>query len=307
MNQALLNHHLEFDVFRFMRDHNIEYGFTKTFHDWLDLVKISGSVASFIERNAHLLHADAKLGFLGAKGRNSQGEESNRSDAFEAQAALFATDAKQDKPMIVDPIYAEVDEDPETLYLADAFSAWLNETRTRKVSLGFEFGSLAFLRGPSHRALMEFFEEAPFTPSDEFPVHSLSASMFLPQRSVWNWRHKSSRARPAAPTPSPNNQFEVALFDWDTVAETGLALVHDNWELMADDFADPEAQPMPHLGHTSIDERSFLFQAPNGRFLNFEDCISCQVAAWWEDNPFLSLPGPELAAMPEELEDFDEF
>lgn len=251
-----------------MRDHGIDYGFTESALDWLDLATLSIYLKSFIDHNIHLLHADAKIAYLGAQGSEWAGRERERSDADAQMRALFEADDEQDAPK-------DDDDKDEAWYLAEAFSAWLVEMCGSTLHPSFELGSLAFLRSPSHQALMDYFEEAPYTPVDEVPVHSLSASMFLPRQSVWNWRRKL-HVEPATPTPAPDR--EITVFSWDIVNAEALRPFHEHWDMLAADFASREKDPKTNLGHTAIDERNFLMTAPNGRYLRPEECLSCIMA-----------------------------
>ncbi|KAG5930035.1 hypothetical protein E4U42_003196 [Claviceps africana] len=57
-------HDVEFDVFRFMRDHNIAYGSNRASLGPTHLPSLSQDVESFLEKHPDLLHAEADLSWL---------------------------------------------------------------------------------------------------------------------------------------------------------------------------------------------------------------------------------------------------
>lgn len=61
---AQFTHDITFDVFRFMRDHEIAYGFNEALLDKDELRTHSRPVISFIDKHPDLLHADADLSWL---------------------------------------------------------------------------------------------------------------------------------------------------------------------------------------------------------------------------------------------------
>lgn len=62
--QAQFTHDIAFDVFRFMRDHEIAYGFNEALLDKDEIRTHSQPVRSFIDKHPDLLHADADLSWL---------------------------------------------------------------------------------------------------------------------------------------------------------------------------------------------------------------------------------------------------
>ncbi|KAL7914289.1 nucleotide-diphospho-sugar transferase [Trichoderma velutinum] len=61
---AQFTHDITFDVFRFMRDHEIAYGFNEALLDKDEIRIHSQPVISFIDKHPDLLHADADLSWL---------------------------------------------------------------------------------------------------------------------------------------------------------------------------------------------------------------------------------------------------
>lgn len=261
-----------------MRDHGIDYGFSESALDWLNLEPLAPRLRSFIDHNSHLLHQDAKITYVRAQGSDWVVRERERSeaDADAQMRSLFEADDEQDTSE-----HGEAEGEDDTWSLAEGFSAWLAEICGSTLRPNFELGSLAFLRSPSHQALMDYFGQVPDTSIHDVPVHSLSASMFLPKQSVWNFRRKS-RAEQATPTAPPNSDAnnDPAILGWgcEGIAEDFLGPFHELWNTITSDFVSREKGPKTHLGHTAIDERNFLMTAPNGRYLRPEECLSCVVA-----------------------------
>ena len=84
--QAQFTHDITFDVFRFMRDHEIAYGFNEALLDKDEIRTHSQPVRSFIDKHPDLLHADADLSWLldsndAPLGATSQGNWSRGPDS----------------------------------------------------------------------------------------------------------------------------------------------------------------------------------------------------------------------------------
>lgn len=84
--QAQFTHDITFDVFRFMRDHEIAYGFNEALLDKDEIRTHSQPVKSFIDEHPDLLHADADLSWLlgsneAPLGVTSQGNRSRSPDS----------------------------------------------------------------------------------------------------------------------------------------------------------------------------------------------------------------------------------
>jgi alpha 1,2-mannosyltransferase len=152
--------------------------------------------------------------------------------------------------------------------LAESFTSWLGAIYESSLSPTFEIGSLAFFRSPKH---MLFFDHLDSTGDFYYhtfkddPVHTLSASMFLPKQSVLGPRKKDGPPRQPEPTSKPNALAEDAKMDsTDGTALKGNAnvvmlqyLVF--WEVHACDFERQAAMPTARLGCTTVDYRNFLY------------------------------------------------
>lgn len=216
-----------------MQDHGIAYGFSESALNRVDFETLSPQIKSFIDENPQLVHAEAGIAVL-----------LNRLEREEAaQVSHYANDSPEametgvdiaprsmfegSAPHTFDPVadwsqflshhgskasktQEEVNDD--TITLADSFATWLLDISDGSLGPMFELGSLAFLRSPGHQALMDHLEatssaQPPCSLVGNVPAHSLSASIFLPKQSVWNFRKKTTRHAPWEPTQtaSPEN------------------------------------------------------------------------------------------------------
>lgn len=114
-------------------------------------------------------------------------------------------------------------------------------------------------------------EAADFSPIEDTPVRTLSASMFLPKQSVWNFRREHRRRATAPfPTPGPLPRLVVGrnglgVQDHGQGASTPprveLGMVMRDqyalWDMISRDFGRQGAGPALMSGNTVIDERNF--------------------------------------------------
>ncbi|KAG5993565.1 hypothetical protein E4U43_003470 [Claviceps pusilla] len=159
---------------------------------------------------------------------------------------------------------------------AEAFTSWLRTFGALSDVPKFEIGSLGFFRSYSHQVLLEHFDELSSQHDEglrDMLVPSISASIFLPQKSVWNFR-QNDRSLPHPPdsTPEPRSKlwhlrrkmvrndarlkptrYESSLgSDFDALKEQFAV-----WDVIAQDFGRQEAIPGLRSGNTVIDERNF--------------------------------------------------
>ncbi|KAG5980383.1 hypothetical protein E4U55_004093 [Claviceps digitariae] len=162
---------------------------------------------------------------------------------------------------------------------AEAFTSWLRTFGALSDVPKFEIGSLGFFRSYSHQVLLEHFDELGSQHDEglrDMLVPSISASIFLPQKSVWNFRQKDrSLPHPPLSTPEPKpkmwhlrsnpvrNDARLKLTryisslgnDFDALKEQ-FAI----WDVIAEDFERQEAIPGLRSGNTVIDERNFALE-----------------------------------------------
>ncbi|RFU81253.1 glycosyltransferase family 15 [Trichoderma arundinaceum] len=287
---AQFTHDITFDVFRFMRDHEIAYGFNEALLDKDEIRTHSQPVRSFIDKHPDLLHADADVSWL-LGGSEAPAESTNWSTTMQWPESILSmiqgslsclgyhnADWRQDKNCSGD--------NDDTGSPAEAFASWLSnmyKTGLEGISPTFDIGSLSFFRSQNHQDLFDHLDamgDFYSRPLRDMAVPTISASMFLPQKSVWNYRRRDARHtnRPSPPeyTQRPKVKgFELNLgFNLrgtnrmgpqrrDSIREQernpgeSMAERFALWDLMAQDLSRQDAIPGLQSGHTVIDERNF--------------------------------------------------
>ncbi|KAF7544454.1 hypothetical protein G7Z17_g9935 [Cylindrodendrum hubeiense] len=255
---AQLTHNIHFDVFRFMRDNGIEYGFHRDAVAETNLRALLPRIRSFIDKHPDLLHKEADVSWL--------------FDGPHAETTLGGTEEEEESNEDED----SVDESDYMIsLLAEAFTSWLSGIYESSLYPTFEIGSLALFRSPHHAAFFDHLDSAGAFydhSSKDVPVHTLSASMFLPKQSVWNFGKRASRHRahqedrPSQPQETPDRDINVqdsaqpestSSVEFSGDAEEMMATFLACWEQLARDFERQEAIPGLMSGNTVIDERNF--------------------------------------------------
>ncbi|KAH7129991.1 nucleotide-diphospho-sugar transferase [Dactylonectria estremocensis] len=255
-----LTQDLHFDVFRFLRDTGIEYGFHRDAHAETKLRLLSPQVKSFIDKHPDLLHKEANVSWLFDTPNSETGRPGLAGQLDDGHSRI---DDENDEG------------DDMISSLAEAFTSWLSGIYENSLYPTFEIGSLALFRSPNHAAFFDHLDSAGAFydhSSSEVPLHTLSASMFLPRQSVWNFskgilRHRAHQAdRPSQPKETPERDINVlgsirpestgAAGSPDATKEM-MARVLAYWEQMARDLERQEAIPGLRSGNTVIDERNF--------------------------------------------------
>ncbi|KAH7161625.1 nucleotide-diphospho-sugar transferase [Dactylonectria macrodidyma] len=258
-----LTQDLYFDVFRFMRDNGIEYGFHRDAHAETNLRLLSPQVRSFIEKHPDLLHKEANVSWLFDTPNSETISEDRSGFAGELDDELLQNDDENDEG------------DDMISSLAEAFTSWLSGIYESSLYPTFEIGSLALFRSPNHAAFFDHLDSAGafYNHSiSEVPLHTLSASMFLPRQSVWNFskrvlRHRAHQAdRPSQPKETPERDIKVqgsarpestSTVESPDATKEMMARVLAYWEQMARDLERQEAIPGLRSGNTVVDERNF--------------------------------------------------
>lgn len=253
-----------------MRDHGIAYGFTESAIHRLSLETLSPQIRSFIQKNPNLLHEDANMAWLL---NEVEGEEMVQKvggdhgidiiiDEGQDRSIHAGADWKQDNLEYGADFQGDFEDDDETGSLAEAFTGWLmGLCECCSLYATFELGSLAFFRSPGHQALMDHLDTMGETlsqsPVDDVPVHSLSASMFLPKQSVWNFRKKMTRHVTLQPTPAPAPMARHMMLPIRRDFSTGMEKQFALWNQLAQDITRQSDSPGLMSGNTVIDERNF--------------------------------------------------
>ncbi|KAG6039658.1 hypothetical protein E4U41_002326 [Claviceps citrina] len=159
---------------------------------------------------------------------------------------------------------------------AEAFTSWLRTFGASSDVPKFEIGSLGFFRSYSHQVLLEHFDELSNQHDEglrDMLVPSISASIFLPQKSVWNFR-QNDRGLPHPPDSTPEPKLKLWHLMRKTVRNDGRlnppryrsSLRNDFdalkeqfavWDVIAEEFDRQDAMPGLRSGNTVIDERNF--------------------------------------------------
>lgn len=149
----------------------------------------------------------------------------------------------------------------------------------------FDIGSLSFFQSQSHQDLFNHLDAAgdfSCQPLRDMAVPTISASIFLPQKSVWNYRRRDARHPHRQPSPPEYTQkpklkvFELnlgfnlrgrnrmvgpqrrdSIREHERNPEESMAEYFVLWSLMAQDLSRQDAIPGLQSGHTVIDERNF--------------------------------------------------
>ncbi|KAF7536817.1 hypothetical protein G7054_g4213 [Neopestalotiopsis clavispora] len=144
---------ISYDVFRFMQDNNMAYGFNMAIlDDARSFPSLWERTQMFKKNNANLVHPKADMRWLL--------HETNEPDRMvRSGVGYHATSGTQ--------------------YNNCQFYS------------NFEIGSLAFFRGKQHRAYFDYLDHAGgffYERYGDAPIHTLSVSMFLPKSQVWFFR-----------------------------------------------------------------------------------------------------------------------
>ncbi|KAJ8114036.1 hypothetical protein ONZ43_g5002 [Nemania bipapillata] len=150
---------INYDVFRFMRDNNMAYGFNMAIlDDARSFPSLWDRTKTFIKNNKDMIHEDADYDWL-LQGP-IQGDEISRLP----------------KPSKGLDSYDDFDH---------------LEYNNCQFYSNFEVGSLAFFRSEEHRAYFEHLDRTGGFYYERFgdaPIHTLSVSLFLPKSRIWYFR-----------------------------------------------------------------------------------------------------------------------
>ncbi|KAF5670221.1 mannosyltransferase [Fusarium heterosporum] len=255
-----LHQKIPFDVFRLMRDNGIAYGFNREILGQADLCHLSPRIKSFVDKHPELLHKEADVSWLIQIDAGLTKQSSSLDDGFQDLVDESSDELRSRDDSTYDS--EAKDEGNETSWLGGCFASWLNDAYGNSLYPTFELGSLAFFRSSHHVAFFDHLDSAgdfQYRRVDDVPVHSLSASMFLPRESVWNFRTKEvqlceqNRRGPSRPGPSPGGGQSINDCDstdsGDSVdREDGLKAarpLYDTWDDLAVDFK--RQTGVPHL------------------------------------------------------------
>ncbi|KAJ3528224.1 hypothetical protein NM208_g10301 [Fusarium decemcellulare] len=272
---AQLTQHVPFDVFRYMRDNNIAYGYNQAILGQASLRSLSPRIKSFVDKHPDLLHEDADISWLLDDNEPHQTAMQSNLDSY---AEDFLQDEDNDGLGHPESGLSQDDgedtayeDDEGTLSLGENFASWLSGIYGSSLYPTFEIGSLAFFRSHNHLTFFDHLDSAgdfEYRRVEDVPVHTLSASMFLPKRSVGTFLTKDMRHfalhahRPSQPqaTPDPDrnadedsNARSARSMGFRCDFKEAMTALLAAWDVMA------QYLDIPALlsGHTVIDERTF--------------------------------------------------
>ncbi|KAF4344512.1 mannosyltransferase [Fusarium beomiforme] len=297
---AYLSQDIPFDVFRFMRDNGIAYGFNRDVLGQANLYHLS-RIKSFIDKHPELLHKEADITWLIENDTGLAIQSSSSDDSFEG-----LVDEGSDKLRSRDETVHDndtKDEAEEANWIGGSFATWLSQVYGNSLYPTFDIGSLAFFRSPHHIAFFDHLDRAgdfQYRRIDDVPVHSLSASMFLPRESVWNFHTKDIQIRtqlglkPTGVGASADGYQHIvdhentdsgnSVKDKDD-AEEEKKSIHESWESMTPDVSEQSGNPHLISGNTWMGKDT-ADEAEGCSFLWFWETVISEISGFaghgWE-------------------------
>ncbi|KAK1656805.1 glycolipid 2-alpha-mannosyltransferase [Colletotrichum godetiae] len=283
------------DVFRLMRDRGIAYGVNDvSFEGAADSKLLWKSTMSFMDAHPDMVRPTADITWI--LGNSAKANKPTRSSDYNVDVTddmeKFDLDLQDEGGSASGPgtegdippsISLEADSqqcEPNTV--ADAFTTRLAASYDQcNMDTPIEIGNLNHFRGPQHSSYFDYLDDAGefyYGNTGNIPVHSLSASMFLPRDKFWLLgdmvceMHGLHSCRPMSHQTSNSNQqternpnflADVVGASWFGACEDNqVLLIHRAWETMASELARQRGIPAAQLGHTALDERNFKLYKP---------------------------------------------
>jgi hypothetical protein len=212
---------INYDVFRFMRDNNMAYGFNMAIlDDARSFPSLWERTHAFKEHNPQMVDPEADMRWL-----------------------LHKTD-EPDRIIRSGTGYQRTAED---LYNNCQFYS------------NFEVGSLAFFRSEEHQAYFQHLDHSGgffYERYGDAPVHTLSVSMFLPKRRVWFFRDIGYSHGLCETCPPHTSKLPMGPEPYTHRVKTaeltaGITQGHRYIDLVSKDFERQNTIPSLHCGCTS--------------------------------------------------------
>ncbi|OHE98250.1 glycolipid 2-alpha-mannosyltransferase [Colletotrichum orchidophilum] len=282
------------DVFRLMRDRGISYGVNEiSFEGAADSELLWQSTKSFMDKHPDLVRPTADITWIlgdiakpNKPTRSSDyyvddGTDYTESVDLDLQTGNCRTSGQETEGGMPPGTCLEADPqqcEPNTV--ADAFTTRLAARYDQcNMDTPIEIGSLNHFRGPEHSSYFDYLDNAGdfyYGNTGNVPVHSLSASMFLPRDKFWLLgdmvcEMHGLHSCPPMPHPTsdlqtgnnPNFFADIIGTSWFGACEDNqVLLIHRVWEKMASEMARQNGIPAAQLGHTALDERNFKLYMP---------------------------------------------
>ncbi|TIC95914.1 Glycolipid 2-alpha-mannosyltransferase [Colletotrichum higginsianum] len=282
------------DVFRLMKERGIAYGVNKAPHQNIDDSRLLWqSTKSFIIKHPELVRPTADITWILSDDGNLS-KPSVSSDYYVDHSD--ETEVERDFHLKTRPCRASGPEteggvrpsipheaDPEQFFpnlVASDYSAWLPSAYEQcGANTPIEIGNLNHFRGLQHSSYFNHLDDAGdfyYANTGNVPVHSLSATMFLPREKFWLPGDIVCEMRGLQSCPSvtgfisdidtaDDSTFLTDIFgsSWFQSYEgSQLSVFHRIWANLAWGIARQNAIPAPQTGHTALDERNFKMYKP---------------------------------------------
>ncbi|KAJ0162455.1 Alpha-1,2 mannosyltransferase KTR1 [Colletotrichum tanaceti] len=284
------------DIFRLMKERGIAYGVSKAPYQNIDDSELLWqSTKSFINKHPELVQPTADITWILGDGGNLS-KPSVSSDYFVDYTD--ETEINRDLHPKTRPCRASGPEteggvrpsvsheaDPQQCFLnldAGDCSAWLPSAYDKCDAITpIEIGNLNHFRGLQHSSYFNHLDDAGdfyYGYTGNVPVHSLSATMFLPREKFWLpcdifCEMRSLQSCPSVTRPifdididiADDSTFLTDIFgsSWfQSYEDSQLSVFHRIWANLAWGIARQNAIPAPQTGHTVLDERNFKIYKP---------------------------------------------
>ncbi|KAI0112558.1 glycosyltransferase family 15 protein [Nemania sp. FL0031] len=204
---------INYDVFRFMRDNNMAYGFNMAIlDDARSFPSLWDRTKTFIKNNKDMIHEDADYDWL-----------------------------------LQDPLLGDnIQRPPQPTKDENNFDDFDTlEYNNCQFYSNFEVGSLAFFRSKEHRAYFEHLDKTGGFYYERFgdaPIHTLSVSLFLPKSRIWYFRDIGyahglcEQCPPHQFRLTTDSEAQPHAHVRALIANTSLSDKHRRWEVMSHDF-----------------------------------------------------------------------
>ncbi|KAL0942022.1 alpha-mannosyltransferase [Colletotrichum truncatum] len=273
------------DVFRLMRDRDIIYGVNEiSFEESFGAVSLWQTTQRFIDKHPEVVRPQADISWiLGRTGRagtptiNMDNHHGYTGDSFDNGDYEICESSEDIEGGVHPDVSQEADpQQCEPYTVADSYTTRLDANYNHcNFEAPIEIGNLKYFRSPEHSLYFEHLDNAGdfyYSTIGNAPIHSLSASMFLPRDKVWllNDLVCQMGGLHSCP-PSPRQTPDLDIFDDRTLVadllgstqvgsykdDKSLQLWHRVWDCFVIDFERQEKIPSPCAGYTTIDERNF--------------------------------------------------
>jgi mannosyltransferase len=246
-----------------MCDNGIAYSLTKSAVQTLHLQSLSSKVNLLIDENPGLAHAEPDVSWSteaaedelmwSKSGSPDQSIKDKEKEGSHPKPCLVCTDSRQNKR-----VKWSYQGTSASVHNSDDAGEFLHRSLCVGLSCpDFEMGSLAFLRNPSHRALINYLTQSSTPPHSDFAddVHAdfLSATMLLLKQRVWNLHKRMFHHEVNTPTPLPSPPQASARSPHEAAMLEQLY----RWSHIAQDFLRQSISPGLQSGNTVVDERNF--------------------------------------------------